>query len=725
MVNAQTNRVLLEVRVPKSTEQTSAHFEQILSNLSRLGPQTISEKLLLRKPSFTFEIVSASGTVHFVISTPPQLRGYLESQLAAQYPKIVISPIREYMGLFEGKNIEVARLVFNFPSYFPLKTAEDFGEIDSLSGVLGTLAKVPADCLALVQILIRPMGSSWRGAGHRVIARGVKDPTNGTQKSHPQASLIQTKIDKNGFAFELRLAVKAGSPIASRELLFSLAGAYGVFDLGEGNSFRLARPIPPLRPNLLGLIKSRRLTLFRPWEFANTAELAGLYHLPNKNISGIRNLAWGRTFLGEPPENLPVAQNATEKEKHAINFFGRTEYKNKQTIFGVKRGDRRRHMYVIGKTGAGKSTLIANMAINDMRNKEGVAVIDPHGDLSSIMLDYIPSYRLNDVVYLDPSDTKNPFHFNPLEVKASPENKELIASGIVSIFYKLYAHSWGPRLEYILRNTILTLLEYPNATLVDVAPLLTNDAFRDRVLLKVTDPVIKRFWVDEFANMHPRLKSEAIAPILNKIGQFVTSPLIRGIIGSPVSTIDLQEIMDKGKILILNLSQGKLGEDNAALLGAMFITKMQLAAMHRVYQEEEKRKDFYMYVDEFQNFATTSFIKILSEARKYRLNLILANQYIGQIHEDVQKAIFGNTGSLLCFPIGAGDAHLLAREFAGLYKDEELVSLSNYQIILKLAIDNITSMPFFATTLPLPSSKNKNKEKAIKNSRERYTKKAK
>ncbi len=725
MAIAQPERVLLEVRVPKSTEQTAAHFEQILGNLSRLGPQTIGEKILLRKPTFTFEIVSASGTVHFVISTPPQLRGYIESQLSAQYPKIVISPIREYIGLFEGKHIEVGRLVFNFPSYFPLKTYIDFGDIDSLSGILGTLAKVPAESLALVQLVIRPIGSSWRGSGYRVIQRGIKDPTTGDQKSHPQAALIQGKIDKNGFAFELRLAVKVENQVTSRELLYSFAGAYGVFDLGDGNSFRLARPIPPLRPVLLANIKARRLTLFRPWEFANTAELATLYHLPNNTVSGIRNLAWGRTFLGEPPENLPVAQGADEKEKREINFFAKTEYKNKQTTFGIKRGDRRRHMYAIGKTGAGKSTLIANMAINDMRNKEGIAVIDPHGDLSSIMLDYIPSHRLNDVVYLDPSDTKNPFHFNPLEAKDSPENKELIASGIVSIFYKLYAHSWGPRLEYILRNTILTLVEYPNATLVDVAPLLTNDTFREKVLTKVTDPVLKRFWVDEFANMHPRLRSEAISPILNKIGQFVTSPLIRGIIGSSKSTIDLGTIMDEGKILILNLSQGKLGEDNAALLGAMFITKMQLAAMHRVYQEEEKRKDFYLYVDEFQNFATTSFIKILSEARKYRLNLILANQYVGQIQEDVQKAIFGNTGSLLCFPIGAGDAHLLAREFAGLYKDEELVSLSNYQIILKLAIDNITSMPFFATTLPLPTSKNKNRKKAIKNSIERYTKKAK
>lgn len=725
MVDGRNTRVLLEIRVPKSTEEGAAHFEQIVTNLSRLGAQTIGEKFLFKRPTFTFEIVSIAGRVHFVISCPKHLQPYIESQLSAQYPKVVISPIREYLGLFEGKFQSVARLTFNFPSYFPLKTHNDFKDADTLSGILGIMAKVPQDEGALIQIVVRTSGDGWKVPGYSVMHRGIIDSATGTAKAHPQASVIQEKIDKQGFATEIRLLTKAADPLQSRELLFALGGAFSVFDNGNGNSLRVNRPLPPLRPLLFNLIKERRLSLFRAWEYLNTSELASIYHLPNTTVSGIRNLAWGRTFLGEPPENLPIAVGASEAQKKEINFFGKTEFKNKQVTFGIKRPDRRRHMYIIGKTGVGKSTLIANMAINDMRNNEGVAIIDPHGDLSNILLDYIPSHRLNDVVYLDPSDIEYPFHFNPLEIKGTPESKELIASGIVAIFYKLYAHSWGPRLEYILRNTILTLLDYPNSTLVDVSPLLTNESFRQKVLDKLQDDILKRFWVDEFANMHPRLKSEAIAPILNKIGQFVTSPLIRQIIGSYKSTVDLQDIMDKGKVLILNLSQGKLGEDNAALLGAMFITKMQLAAMHRVYQEEEKRKDFYLYVDEFQNFATTSFIKILSEARKYRLNLILVNQYIGQIHEDVQKAIFGNAGTLMCFPIGAQDAKHLVTEFAGVYKDVELVSLSNYQMIIKLAIDNVTSFPFFATSLPLPKSKNQNREKAIQNSRERYTKKRK
>lgn len=740
MPDSRTQRVLLEVRVPKTGEETAAAFEQVLSNLSRLGPQTIGEKMLLRRPTFTFEIVALAGRVHFVISCPKYLVPYLESQLTAHYSKIVISKVKEYLGFFEGNNRHISRLVLNFSSYFPLRTYVDVKEGDTLAGILGTMAKVPQTELALIQIVARSTGNGWKVPGFSLIQRGVRDPATGTFKAHPQSSVIQKKIDKQGFAFEIRLVTKAESSLQARELLFALGGAFGLFDNGNGNSLKIRRPLPPFRPLLFDLVKKRRLSLFRGWQYLNTEELASLFHLPNTVVSGIRNLAWGRTFLGEPPETLPVApavvppvgtkegspeyEAAVAKAKASqreINFFGRTEYKNKQVTFGIKRGDRRRHMYIIGKTGAGKSTLIANMAINDMRNREGLAVIDPHGDLSEVLLDYIPSYRLNDVVYLDPADFDHPFHFNPLEVRGTPESKELVTSGIVAIFYKLYAHSWGPRLEYILRNVILTLLDYPNATLVEVAPLLTNDGFRQKVLVKLQDDVLKRFWVDEFANMHPRLKSEAIAPILNKIGQFVTSPLIRQIIGHPKSTINLQEIMDEGKILILNLTQGKLGEDNAALLGAMFITKMQLAAMYRVYKKEEERKDFYLYVDEFQNFATTSFVKILSEARKYRLDLILANQYIGQINEEVQKAIFGNAGTLMSFPIGAQDAKHLVTEFAGIYKDIELVSLSNYQMIIKLAIDNMTSFPFFATSLPLPKSRNQNREKAIKNSQERYT----
>ena len=363
--------------------------------------------------------------------------------------------------------------------------------------------------------------------------------------------------------------------------------------------------------------------------------------------------------------------------------------------------------------------MIANMAISDFKKREGVAVIDPHGDLTEILLDYIPSYRINDVVYFNPADKEHPLILNPLEVE-NPAQSELVASGIVSIFYKLYSYSWGPRLEHILRNTLLSLLEVPNTTLVEVPKILTNKNFRIRVSEQLTDPVLKSFWTDEFEKMPDRLQQEAISPILNKVGQFVTSPLIRNIIGKPKSSFNLEKIMNEGKILLANLSAGKLGEDNSALLGAMLITKIQLAAMNRVNIPEEKRRDFYLYVDEFQNFATTSFIKILSEARKYRLCLTLANQYMAQIDQQVQSAILGNAGTLISFLVGAEDGKILEREFGEKFTESDLVGLSNYQIIIKLGIEGLTSDPFFATTLPLALSKNQNRETVIKVSRERH-----
>ena len=442
-------------------------------------------------------------------------------------------------------------------------------------------------------------------------------------------------------------------------------------------------------------------------------------------------MAWGKTLLGEPPENLPVspagtgiARNAPTEEKYKsdINFFAKAEFKNKETVFGIKTEDRRKHVYIIGKTGVGKSTLIANMAIDDIRKDRGVGIIDPHGDLSEIILDYIPKRRMNDVVYLEPFDTERPFSLNVLEIK-NKQQKDLVASGIVSIFYKLYKDSWGPRLEYILRNVILTLLEAPGATLVDILSLLSNADYRKKVVSALKDPVLKDFWEKEYAKMPDRLKAEAISPIQNKVGQFVTSKMIRNIIGKTKSSIDLEQIMNEGKILILNLSQGKLGEDNTALLGAMLITQIQLAAMNRSFIKEADRKDFFLYVDEFQNFATQSFIKILSEARKYRLSLTLANQYIEQLDEDITRAIFGNVGTLMSFVVGARDAYVLTREYAEIYTENDLVSLGKFEAVLKLSIDGMTSAPFPVTTLPLPSQKNDNREKIVKLSKEKYGRK--
>ena len=503
--------------------------------------------------------------------------------------------------------------------------------------------------------------------------------------------------------------------------LRNLAGTFGSFSLGEGNQFVFKKKYL-FKKSFLGRAKNRTSFFFeRKEQILNAQELATIWHPPGYLLAGIKNIAWGKTLSGEAPENLPVKETATEKDD--VNFFAKTDYKNKETTFGATTRDRRKHVYIIGKTGAGKSTLVANMAIDDVRRGRGVAIVDPHGDLSSTILDYIPKRRMKDVVYLEPFDTERPFSLNILEVR-NKQHKDLIASGVVSIFFKLYGDSWGPRLEYILRNVILTLLEVPGATLVDVLKLLSDAPYRKKVVSEyVTDPVIKTFWDKEFGGMTDKMRAEAVSPIQNKVGQFVSSKMIRNIIGEPKSTLDLSKIMDEGKILILNLSQGKLGEDNAALLGAMIITQIQLAAMGRSYQKEDDRKDFFLYVDEFQNFATSSFIKILSEARKYRLCLTLANQYIDQLEEEVQDAIFGNVGTLISFVVGARDAEILTKEFAEIYSENDLVSLGKYEIVLKLSIEDMTTAPFPAKTLPLPNLKNDNKEKIIQQSKEKFGRK--
>lgn len=409
-------------------------------------------------------------------------------------------------------------------------------------------------------------------------------------------------------------------------------------------------------------------------------------------------------------------------DKH-ITIFGETTYRNQLRRFGIKPDDRRRHMYLIGKTGMGKSTILENMIVEDIMAGKGVAVVDPHGDLAEKIIKFIPSSRVNDVIYFNPADIEYPIAFNVVE-QVEEHLRHLVASGLIGVFQKLWADSWGPRLEYILRNSILAILDYPGSTLLAVTRMFSDKTFRKKVIDKVQDPVVKSFWVNEFSGYADKFAAEAVSPIQNKVGQFLSSSLIRNIVGQVKSTIDIRQIMDEGKILILNLSKGRIGEDNSALLGAMMITKIQLAAMSRVDIPENERRDFYLYVDEFQNFATESFANILSEARKYRLNLIMAHQYIEQLDEKVEAAVFGNIGTFVVFRVGAADAEELVPEFTPVFTEEDIVNLPKYEFYIKLMIDGITSDPFSAKGLaPLSSDEETgNTEKVINVSRERYAK---
>lgn len=407
-----------------------------------------------------------------------------------------------------------------------------------------------------------------------------------------------------------------------------------------------------------------------------------------------------------------------------INFFAETNFRHSQVKFGIKTDDRRRHMYVIGKTGMGKSTLLENMIIQDIQAGKGVCVIDPHGDLVEKIVNFVPNSRVNDVIYFNPADLDFPIAFNVLE-NVNESERHLVVSGLIGVFKKIWADSWGPRLEYVLHHAISALLEYPGSTLLGIMRILVDKSFRNRVVEKITDPVVKSFWVDEYSKYPDRFQSEAIAPIQNKVGRFLSSALVRNILGQVKSSFSMREVMDGQKILLLNLAKGRVGEDNSALLGAMMITKIQLAAMSRVNIPENERKDFYLYVDEFQNFATESFSGILSEARKYRLDLTIAHQYIEQIEENVRAAVFGNVGTLVAFRVGATDAEFLEKEFFPTFTQVDLVNLTKFQIYLKLMIDGVASEAFSALTMPPIDSSYSNpdiQDKVIRVSRERYAK---
>ncbi|MCL2110066.1 type IV secretion system DNA-binding domain-containing protein [Microgenomates group bacterium] len=724
---------LFELTTGRDSERGAQAAMQFFSALPKFRHQPWW-RLLGFNEKISFFIASANQTVNFYFYCPARLASYFQSLATANYPEATLSPVSPENSPFnyflpstsnnyqsDNLSLYAAHLSLDHAQHYPLKDFREFDETsDTLAPLLAVLSKASPFERAIFQLDLRQPRRLWRVQANQAIGEtktSLEDILSDDSRS--QKTYVQSKLREQTFRTTVRLAAVSDSRDNALFFVDNIFHALRNLTKEESNALRLRRPIFTTPTNIVSAMNRHCLSLF--YHFHLTVfELASLWHLPNLTLSTVPNLAWGKNLLGEPPDNLPVVTKDLDPEiKRHINVFARANYKNNLVSYGLNRPDRRRHMYVIGKTGTGKSTLLANMAINDLRNNEGFCFIDPHGDAIETLLDYIPSHRINDVVYFNPADVNRTVKINLFEGE-NIEHRELIASGIVSIFQKLYGYTWGPRLEHFLRNALLTLLQSPEARLSDVISLFTDKKFRAKILANLKDPVLQSFWVSEFEPLQDRQRNESIAPILNKVGQFVSSPLVRNVVNSMRSSFSIEKIMDEGKILLVNLSQGKLGEDNATLLGAMMITKIQLAAMGRVNIPEEQRRDFYLYVDEFQNFATDSFIKILSEARKYRLSLILANQYIAQIPEEVRAAIFGNSGTLINFVMGAEDAAFFSREYGEKYSIDDLVSLNRHQIINRITIDNIISQPFPAFTLPLAKNSNHNRDKVIKVSRERY-----
>lgn len=711
---------LFQVRLPQNNEYTIESMTSFLSTLTQSVKKGFWENLTKSHSLLaSLEIVLKDGQIYFYFVCPTSSSEFLKSQLLSQFNTALISVSPDYLQNL-AYPIYISQLGYARADAYPLKSSRDFRDTDPLTSVLASLSRSSKTTDFFVyQILLSPPPKSWTNQLISTIQNGVLvDSVKNQRSAHPDKQVFEQKIQFPVILGQINLISN------NRTLLSSLSSSFGVYTNPRGNLLLPKEPnlisSDALKSSILGRTIRRRLKK----HVFNTEELSLLWHFPGK-LTKVPNLAWGKTLYADPPENLPVAEGVGEDEKQNITFFAKTEFRNKETIFGIKDGeDRRRHTYIIGKSGTGKTTLIANMAIDDIRKGKGVAIIDPHGDLSQTILDYIPASRIQDTCYFNPADTDFIYPINVLEAH-NDSQRELVASGVMSIFKKLYGNSWGPRLEHILRNTLLTLVYVEGSHLGHVVEILTDESFRKKTLSQLKNPTLLNFWKNEFERMDDKLRIEAISPILNKVGQFLSSSNIRNTVSQAKSKINIQQIMDDKKILIADLSSGKLGEDNSSLLGAMLISQIQLCAMNRVHIPQDQRQDFYLYVDEFQNFATEAFIKILSEARKFRLNLIIANQYMSQLDKTIQDAILGNVGSLLCYVVGSNDAHILAREFGEDFPPEDLVKIGRYQILSKLSIDSETKPPFYATALPPLACKNQGRDKLIANTRERWGQKTK
>jgi hypothetical protein len=440
-------------------------------------------------------------------------------------------------------------------------------------------------------------------------------------------------------------------------------------------------------------------------------EIASLYHFPNADF--VPHISHVLAKKAEPPKDLPRSTD------EGVSTFGVTNYHNSEINFGIKRADRRRHLYLVGKSGSGKSKLLELLIKSDIDNGHGVGVLDPHGDLVDNILAMVPEHRIKDVILFDPSDVDYPIAFNPLE-SIEEAYKMQITIGFIYIFKKLFGANWSDRLEHVLRYTTLALLDSPNTTILSILKMLTDKNYRQKIVARISDSVVKNFWVSEFASWSEKFDAEAITPLLNKVGQLVATNMIRNIIGQPDNKFNINEVMNGKKILLMKVSKGLLGEENSSLLGAMIITKIYQSAMQRANIPENEREDFYFYVDEFQNFATETFAEILSEARKYRLNLTIAHQYMGQLSSVIQKTVFGNIGSMISFRVGADDAKVLAEEYNPVFKERDIINLGVREFYTKMSVNGEIREAFSGRTLDVPELNYNYTKEIIENSRKNY-----
>lgn len=712
-VNEQIkDKVILKIAVPRANQKSPLAAEQLFSALHGIGLNKAKSF-----DHFSLEVAAGNYGIHFICVVDKQYKTFVENQIYAQYPEAQIVEVQDYANsLSQKQNIQITELKLLREYYFPIRTFPSF-EVDPLASITGAVSSLPAGHEVFIQIVARPIGDSWQAEGKKYV-EGKRNQVDKEGKRIQLESgesdlikLVETKNSKVGFQFIVRILATSGSQMDSQRLTNEVMAAFGQYRTAVFNSIGVPKVLkgwPAFKQQISDYIRktfygqrlgeklsklekfsTRYLNEFTK-DVVNTEELASLYHLPNISVE-TPNIAWAMARQLEYPLNLPTTD---------ATILGETDYRGIHLRFGIRDLDRLRHMYIIGKTGTGKSTFMENLVLQDIYNGKGVGVIDPHGETIKHILEGIPPHREKDVIIFSPGDTEFPIALNLLEAKPG-EDKSLITDGLVSVFKKEFQDSWGPRLEYILTNTFLTLLSCQNVSLLAVPRILSDDNYRKFLLKQLKDPILLKFWDEEYAQIakDPRRKSEEISSILNKIGRFTTNPMMRNIVGQISSSINFRDIMDSGKILLINLAQGKVGEENMKLLGGMIVTRLYSNVVQRVDMNEKDRKPFYLYIDEFQNFSNPTFEKILSEARKYGLSLNIAHQFIDQIDEDVRNAVFGNVGTLVNFAVGPRDAEYLVTEYAPYLSAEDIVNLGKYRAITKLSIDQAQSKPFSMKTL--------------------------
>lgn len=711
------NQKTFLVVIPQSASKTTSAAES-RENAEKFVEvfQNLHEALPDKKMSF--EIVVFGQNIGFCFTADPSTCEVISGQIYAMDSDTDIREIPDFVDAVDPAKIKMVwtEIGMERRDIFPLKTFDSF-KTDSLSGILNVMAKCTHNEGVWLQLVTSPREDTgfhhfllgWAKRFEKI--RRIFRVKYWFKKSVTQDfdKKINEKTQGKLFRCNLRLAAFSTDPAKNPQIkLDAVLGSLKNFNTLDLNKFKISR-VSNNPKQAIHRFKNRHLS---GGFFFGGKEMATLYHLPNEQM--VPNLIHVLSRKCEPPADLPVNRNDQD-----ISFFGVTNFHGKESPFGIKRSDRRRHLYTVGKSGSGKSKMLELLIKNDLELGKGVGVLDPHGDLVDNILKCIPKHRIKDVIIFDPSDVNNPIAFNPL-ADVPPELKIRVTIGFIEIFKKLFGANWTPRLEHVLRYTTLALLDTPGTTILSILKMLTDKDYRQTIVRNIQDNVVKNFWVNEFAGWSEKFDNEAITPLLNKVGQFVSTNMIRNIVGQPEDKVDFRDIMDNKKILLMKVSKGILGEENASLMGALAITKIYQAAMARADTPEEEREDFYFYVDEFQNFATDTFDEILSEARKYRLNLTLAHQFLGQLSDKIRTTVFGNVGSMVSFRVGGADAKILEEEFNPRVKERDIINLGVRNFYCKMSIEGELREAFSGKTMFMGFPKNDYTKECIKYSHDNY-----